>query len=60
MEADRARPTALPMIYERIAWRYMEIVNPTMFAEFMSGIGRGSVSRMKCLDYLKNHGWVRD
>jgi len=46
------------MIYERIAWRYMRIVNPAMFAEIMSGMGRGSVSRMKCLDYVKNHGWV--
>ena len=46
------------MIYERIAWRYMQIVNPGMFGEFMKGIERGSVSRMKCLDYLKNHGWV--
>ena len=48
------------MIYERIGWRYMEIVNPGMFAEIMAGIGRGSVSRMKTLDYVKNHGWVLD
>lgn len=48
------------MIYERIAWRYMELVNPAMYIEFMEGMGRGSVSRMKCLDYLKNHGWVTD
>jgi len=54
---EQSAPGAVPMIYERIAWRYMEIVNPTMFAEMMAGIGRGSVSRMKCLDYIKNHGW---
>ena len=46
------------MIYERIAWRYMVLVNPAMYAEIMSGMQRGSVSRMKCLDYVKNHGWV--
>ena len=46
------------MIYERIAWRYMEIVNPAMFAEIVGGMRRGSVSRRKCLDYVKNHGWV--
>ncbi len=46
------------MIYERIGWRYMEIVNPAMFAEIMSGAKRGSVSRMKCLDYVIHRGWL--
>ena len=48
------------MIYERIGWRYMEIVNPTMFAEIMGGMGRVSLSRMKCLEYIKTHGWVAE
>ena len=46
------------MIYERIGWRYMEIVNPAMHAELMSGMHRGTLSRMKCLDYVVNGGWL--
>ena len=48
------------MIYERIGWRYMEIVNPAMFDELMAGMQRGSLSRMKCLDYVVNGGWVKE
>ena len=48
------------MIYERIGWRYMEIVNPAMFEEIMNGMARGSFSRMKCLDYITNGGWLQD
>ena len=46
------------MIYERIGWRYMAIVNPAMFDEIMRGMQRGSFSRMKCLDYIINSGWL--
>ena len=46
------------MIYERIGWRYMALVNPAMFDEIMRGTSRNSVSRMKCLDYVINGGWI--
>ena len=46
------------MIYERIGWRYMGIVNPEMYAEILAGMQRGSVTRMQCLDYIRNCGWL--
>ena len=46
------------MIYHRIGWRYMAIVNPAMFDEIMMGMSRKSFSRMKCMDYIINGGWL--
>lgn len=46
------------MIYERIGWRFMGIVDPAMCAEMAAGMQRGSVTRMKCLDYICNRGWL--
>ena len=48
------------MIYERIAWRYMWLVIPAIYAEMAAGMHRGSVSRMKCLEYIKHRGWVTE
>jgi len=46
------------MIYERIGWRYMEIVNPAMFDEIKTGWG-GRAST-KCLNYVVNGNWLRE
>ena len=56
----RSAPGDVPMIYERIAWRYMWLVIPAIYAEMAAGMHRGSVSRMKCLEYIKHRGWVTE
>ena len=47
------------MIYWRMDWRYVEIVNPAMFDDIKTGGTRGGAS-MKCLNYVVNGSWLRE
>ena len=47
------------MIYERIGWRYMEIVNPAFFDAIKTGGTRGGATT-KCLNYVVNGNWLRE